>query len=278
MNICTRVPRCILELNKTFLLDDFDYLVIPTTHYSKGDTCSVAEQFHSILNGRQYRGTHLIPLRLIKTRDLTTIESHIKAMVTAYPYATAWDVIHENWCLPWRYDKEYLPFIKRCIDLCRHYSPSAKLFLSEFRPQNTKRWVWAFSLLDTLQTHGYKLDGISVQLHCNLLNLTTRQTEWIKHFLLNYNADGYDIHCYEVMVFNLLSHRVKYCPPPPLADSLQRQQYIRYKSFATSVNASLFGLWHPWDGSTESYWYDHETNPGIIRANNTQKPAYSVFI
>lgn len=277
MKNCVRLSNCILHKGGFESLGGFDLFVIPNTYYQAGITESLSQSFHSAVNGKPYRGTHLVPLRVFKTKDIGQIEASVAGMSSLYPMATAWDVVHEHWCIPWKFSQDYFDLLIKTIHLCRQYAPQSKLFLSEFRPQDRKRWLWAFRLLSSLENSGSRLDGISVQLHCEITSLSGLQIEWIKPYLAIQKKKGYDIHCYEVMVFDRLMGRNDLAFFSGANEMVQRYRYESYKQFAIEIGATLFGLWHPWDGSPETYWYDHPVSPGIYRADWSPKLSHRVF-
>ena len=229
--------------------------------------------------GKPIRGTQLFP-RCLEQLPWQRVKNSAVTLSRVNSRAIAWDVIHEchgRHCKKspwWGSADQFFPWAIEAVQFAREIAPQARLFLSEYRPQERWRMEWALRLMEDLAGAGAPLDGISIQLHSNLLSRQPTELEWLAPVLAR---SRWEVHCYETMAFDVLTRKVPHRPPTPVAERLQAQRYAWYRDWAERAGATLFGPWHPWDGSPERYWDDLYCHPGIWREDWSPKPAAAIF-
>lgn len=258
-------PNRAIQLSKRRLFDHWVLATIKTEGLSAlGDYCRS--------NQIPIRGSHLF---LWDRKN--GFEAHFpraEALAAALPNATAWDVIHEF--VPMEWDGVGLDWIDKCFDTAQQIAPNADLFISEYRLQDRIRMKRVIELIEYCWDRGYRLDGLSVQLHSNLISLQPTHLGRMAEDLKPLIDRGLKIHCHESVVWCRGADLHDF--GLPAEEHIQARRYQQYKNFAESVGADLFGPWDIWDGGGWKHPKSGRVErQGIWREDWSEKPSHRVF-
>jgi GH35 family endo-1,4-beta-xylanase len=227
-----------------------------------------------------YCDRHNIPIRgshLFLWDRKNGFDAHIpraEALAAALPNATAWDVVHEF--VPMSWAGVGRDWVDRCFDVAQQIAPNADFFASEYRLQSKLRMQATIELIEYCWDKGYRLDGLSVQLHSNLLSLQPTHLGRMAAELQPLIERGLKIHCHESVVWMRGADNHDF--GVPAEEHIQARRYQQYKGFAESVGAELFGPWDIWDGGGWKHPRSGQVErQGIWREDWSEKPAHGVF-